>query len=441
MLCFVTNSPTQAQIVPDATLPVNSTVTPIGNTNTIEGKTTAGGNLFHSFREFSIPTGAEAFFNNAVDIQNIFTRVTGGNISHIDGLILANGTANLFLLNPNGIIFGPNARLNIGGSFFGSTASSIRFADGTFFSATAAQTTPLLTINVPIGLQYGSRAGTVEVQGSNLQVQPGRTLALFGGNVSLSNGILLAPGGRVELGGVASEGTVGLGINGNIGNLSFPDGIGRADVSLSNGSRVNVRAGGGGSMAINASKLDILQKSGLQAGIASELGSIDSRAGNIEINATGVVAIANDSFIINSVQSGGIGDAGGIEISTGSLAIARGARLSASTFGQGDAGTVKITASDTVSFDAGNAFSRVEKGAVGKGGGIKITTNSLLVTGGARLSASTFGQGLSSRPKASLAHSSPILLPQRATSPPLGQILSSAAPCKSILPMLTPVPV
>ncbi|MCJ8282291.1 MAG: filamentous hemagglutinin N-terminal domain-containing protein, partial [Rivularia sp. ALOHA_DT_140] len=216
-----------AQVIEDGTLPtrvkttdnLNFTIDSINNQNRV------GNNLFHSFKEFSIPTGGSAVFKNSTDVVNIINRVTGGNISNIDGLIKSSGNANLFLINPAGIAFGKNARLDISGSFFASTAESIKFADNIEFSAIDITKEPLLSINVPLGLQMGNNSGEIEVKGegytaitddnnrfrpfivtsiSGLRVKQGNTFTLVGNKVSFNGGTVTANSGNIELGSVNS---------------------------------------------------------------------------------------------------------------------------------------------------------------------------------------------------------------------------------------------
>jgi filamentous hemagglutinin family protein len=87
-----------------------------------------GSNLFHSFGQFHVQTGERATFTGPNTIANILSRVTGGQPSSIDGLLRAEiAGANLFLLNPSGVLFGPNASLDVSGSFHVSTADFLRF--------------------------------------------------------------------------------------------------------------------------------------------------------------------------------------------------------------------------------------------------------------------------------------------------------------------------
>ncbi|BAY38918.1 filamentous hemagglutinin-like protein [Nostoc sp. NIES-2111] len=211
-----------SEIIPDNTLPENTTITSDKsdeNTFIINGGTIVGEkNLFHSFTKFSLLKGQTAYFDSGRNIENIFGRVTGGEISNIDGTIQSGQRFNLFLINPNGFIFGPNARLNVQGSFVVTTANSIRFAEGGEFSAKPVNTTPLLNVTTPIGLQYGANVGSIRVQGvpiiqpTTLQVEGNQTLALLGGDIIIEDTSLgtLKPEGRIELGSVASAGLVGI---------------------------------------------------------------------------------------------------------------------------------------------------------------------------------------------------------------------------------------
>ncbi|HEY9834636.1 MAG TPA: filamentous hemagglutinin N-terminal domain-containing protein, partial [Stenomitos sp.] len=184
----IPSSPTLAQITPDTTLGAESSRITPGITGQglpadfIEGGALRNANLFHSFSEFNVNNGQRVYFANPTGIENIFSRVTGNNISHILGTLGVNGNANLFLLNPHGIIFGSNARLDINGSFLATTANSFQFPGGTQFSTSNPEAPPLLSINVPLGVQYGSQPATI-VNTGNLSV--GQDLTLAAGTLDL----------------------------------------------------------------------------------------------------------------------------------------------------------------------------------------------------------------------------------------------------------------
>nr|OEJ76461.1 filamentous hemagglutinin [Desertifilum tharense IPPAS B-1220] len=200
----------QAQIIPDGSL--NTTVIPNGDRFTILNGTSAGNNLFHSFQQFSVPTGGAATFDlvNTPNISTIFSRVTGGSLSQIDGLIEtrnSNQPVSLFLLNPNGILFGPNARVNLSGSFVATTAESVIFADGMKWQTNPTAAPPLLTISVPVGLQLGADTGNIQLNGTpadNFRFRPAQIFAadavsLVGNEINFDNATLSVPDGRVQL--------------------------------------------------------------------------------------------------------------------------------------------------------------------------------------------------------------------------------------------------
>ncbi|MEO0932827.1 MAG: filamentous hemagglutinin N-terminal domain-containing protein, partial [Cyanobacteria bacterium J06641_2] len=422
------------EITADNTLPNNSQVKVEGNVSIIEGGTTAGNNLFHSFEKFGVPTGSEAHFNNAIDISNIIARVTGKWISNVDGLIKANGEANLFLINPNGIVFSENARLDIGSSFIASTADSLKFADGNEFSATNAVNKPLLSNNF-LGLQYGNNPGSIvnksQVAGDNkekigLQVKPGNSLALIGGDIELDGGNLTAVEGKIELGSVAGNNLVRLNQISKGWDFEY-EGIEEfKDIHMSRRAAIDTSGSGNGEIEIQAKEitlaheskiwaytlgnkdgknvlinaLDLIVKDGSQIAVSS---NAEGNGGSLKINASEsikVIGTANNSLPSGlTAQSYGDGSSGNITINTKELIVQDGGQIVTSTYsledklyGNKTAGDLKIFASDSVKVVGKTSFPSAistETFGFGNAGDITIKAPQLIIEDGAYISTSS----------------------------------------------------
>ncbi len=406
------------QIAPDGSVPTAVTTTDNANF-TIEGGTRVGGNLFHSFREFSVPTGGSALFNNAPDATNIISRITGGSASQIDGLIKTNGTANLFLLNPQGIIFGLNARLDVGGSFLATSATTVKFADGTEYGTTNTAAPPLLTVSVPVGLQFGANPGAIVNRSQadpdaslggvarGLKVPANRTLALVGGEVRVEGGNVTPFGGRLELGSVGSNSNVEFNADPKGFALTYDDATSFQDILISGGAFVDVTdfsaTVGSGALQVQGRRVSITDGAIISS---FTLGSI--APGTIFIKASEVVEVRgfrnrfgrNTSSSIATTTIGD-GNAGDITITTPRLIVREGGGIftsSVSSSGQavqtkGGAGNLTVVAPEAVEISGSSAagLSRlnVETRTDGDAGALRLTTGRLLLQDGGQLSAGT----------------------------------------------------
>jgi filamentous hemagglutinin family protein len=395
-LIFTQPSYPQA-IAPDGSLPTNVTSAD-GLNFSITGGSQAGGNLFHSFSQFSVPNGGSVNFNHPSFIQNIISRVTGLLPSYINGKIQTIGNANLFLINPNGIIFGPNAKLDIGGSFVATTASSLQFADGKNFNTSLDKTPPLLSVNVPIGLQFASKSTAIQVQTANLAVPVNQTLALIGGEVTINGSQLIADSGHIELSGVADTGTVGLSLIGSQLQFSFPSNVAKANVLLTDNALVTTSGDGGGSIQLIGKQLTI-ENSRIEA---ETLGTISGA--NVRLNASDAVIVSSNStsgtfehglFAENS----GSGDSLGIIINSINLQVAGASRISTAALlgSSGKGGDLTINAAELVELSGIDSedFSLftgllTDTYGSGTGGNLTVNTGRLFVHHGAQISAATF---------------------------------------------------
>ncbi len=413
-----------AQITPDNTLGTESSVI---NSNVelneklvelIEGGAIRDANLFHSFEQFNLAEGQNVYFANPAGISNILTRVTGKDASNIFGTLGVNGTANLFLLNPNGIVFGENARLDVAGSFVGSTANGIAFENGFSFSSVFPEAVPLLRINIPVGLQYGANPGRIIVQGdgqglrattdlidtlTGLRVPPNQTLALVGGEMELSGGTLKTAGGRIELGSITQSGLVTLTPIAQGWVLGY-DGIKNfGDIELSQQAAVDASGTGGGDIQVRGRRVSLSDGSQIEgATLGSEAG------GSLTVNATESVQVigrsADGEFpsgLGTQSAPGSTGNTGDLTISTPTLLIQDGAEVSANTFASGAGGNLTVNATESVQVigesDDGefgsNLIAQAEPGSTGNAGDLTISTSTLLISDGAQVSASTFAEG------------------------------------------------
>jgi filamentous hemagglutinin family protein len=422
----------QSEVKPDNTLGTERTLVKPNvdikgqSSDLIEGGASRGVNLFHSFEEFNIGEGNRVYFNNPSGIERIFSRVTGHYQSVILGTLGVLGNADLFLLNPNGIMFGQNAALDLKGSFLATTASSVIFKDGTEFSAVNPSPEALLTVSIPIGLQFRETPGAIVNQSQTtfeisrgidfggLKVQPNKTLALVGGDITLQGGFLTANGGRIEVGSVGSPAIVSLKPIEKGWMLGYEGVQNFGDIQLIESSTISpqiveqfgllgsfpiysqINANGdtsvleGGDVQLQGRRVILADGSRIFA--AANAGT--QPGGSLTFNASeSVEMMGNDFSGVFALLSTSVlreGNGGNIVINTKKLTLGSLAGITSEAFKKttGRVGDIILNVTESVEISNDSYISSQTSG-FGDGGTLRINTKSLHLSNGSTLSAET----------------------------------------------------
>jgi filamentous hemagglutinin family protein len=413
----------------------------------------AGRNLFHSFERFGVERGGRVTFTGPGGLDNVVSRVTGGEASRIDGTLASRvGRAAVWLVNPAGIVFGPGARLDVPGSFHASTADEVRFPDGSAFSAVDPAGSSLSVARPEaFGFLGGGRPGGITVDRGVLAVPAGEALLLAGGDIQVRGnrgslpdpdlsvggtlrtrgdtgtpGTLRAPAGRVTLSALSGPGSVSAATGEAAGAAS-------GEIRLIEGATVSTAGDGGGLVSVRGGDLTLEGTSEIFSG---NTGSLDA-AGGVLVEAGDVTLVGGSSVTANAygtgragdvtvrtgrllvdaqgseyltgiasdAEAGGTGDGGTVSVVARDASIRAAGVIRGQTLGAGDAGTVDVAA-DRMRISGGVAslepfypyssgiIGYADTGSTGEGARIRVAARELeLVGAGAVISASSFGEG------------------------------------------------
>lgn len=405
----------------------NSTPTILNQCNSsciIQGGTIFGKNLFHSFTEFSVSKNKNVSFIDP-GVNNIISRVTGSKSSIINGRLgVLKGSANLFLINPQGITFGPSSSLDLDGSFIATTANSVEFGNQGILDLNNSNI-PVLAVN-PTALLFSKKTGKIKSQSSlnsgvdlsqdqifGLRVDDTKSLFFVGGEVVVdgnksSEQLQSGPGGGVHaLGGriglvSIDEGRINVSFDGSTPELILLDRNDYADVSIINGSQINTVGRSGGSIQIIARELEISNGSKIVAGIDKGTGSTLSVAGDIKINLTGDLNISF-SQVINELDSNAQGQGGDIYVKARNISSESGEFIT-NTRGRGDAGNIDISADGKVALDSFSTISsavradefstpEIEGIGIGDGGNVALDAGEITLSNLSFIQTASFGLG------------------------------------------------